>query len=167
MKSKLTNHIGYSGELSVKLKSGDNVMLYTMKNAGHKALWDAAAKAFAGYDVTEDIPRYIDVVMSNASQSNLMVAPVPFTGVVYGEVVDTSETSTSVLYTATVTAASKLRDTLGQDCKLLMLNSHGQTMAIIEHDSLKDVWSSLSPGIDIIFEWKLTFSNNKGESNNV
>lgn len=165
MKSQITNSIVYSGELTVKLKSGNNLMLYTMKNAGHKPLWDTMAKAFAGYNVTAELPRYIEVVLQNEGLNSATVAPVPFTGVVYGDVVEKSETSTSVLYTAIITAADKLRSSDSYGYQLHMLNSHGQILASIQHESLKGVWDAISPGIDAVFEWKLIFSN-QGEIHN-
>ena len=43
MRGQLGNDIAYSGELTIKLKSNNNVVLYKSKNAGCKPLWDAIA----------------------------------------------------------------------------------------------------------------------------
>ena len=128
-------------------------------------MWDALAKAMAGYDISNDRPRYIDVVRADDNKRSLMVAPVPFVGVVWGMDVNSSSTSTSVMYTATVTAGEKLFNLEAPDCTLLMLNHRGEVMATIEHGKLADIWNALSPGVDLIFEWELIFSNKEAIKN--
>ena len=158
MKTQSSNKIEYAGELTVSLKSGDNIIPHKFKNAGCKPMWDALAKAMAGYDISKDRPRYIDVVSADDNKWSLMVAPVPFVGVVWGMDVNSSPTSTSVVYTATVTAGEKLFDSTTA-CTLLMLNHRGEVMATIEHVELTNIWNALGPGVDLIFEWELIFSN--------
>lgn len=170
MRGQVCNNTGYAGELTIKLNSNNNTVLYRVMNEGHKPLWNAIARVFAGDDVKKYIPKYILVVEQEGSNP-VMAGPVPINGAVWGDLVEKSDTSTSVLYKATVTAADKIRScTDDERLTIQLLNSDSSTdsqrknvMASITHEDIGKAWNTLKPGVDIILEWKLTFSNKDKE----
>lgn len=164
MRGQVCNNIGYTGELTIKLNSNNNTVLYRVMNEGHKPLWNAIARMFAGEDVKIYLPKYIFVVEPG---NTIMAAPIPINGAVWGDLVEKSDTDTSVLYKATITAADKIANrTDNAHLTIQLLNSDSSinnVMASITHGDIGEAWDTLKPGVDIILEWKLTFSNKDKE----
>lgn len=163
----LGNYVGYSGKVKVSLSCNGSTREVLLTNSGTKTLWNTIAKALAGYNISNEVPKYFDMVDSNGT--SLLINKILFRGTVWGEEVDNSTESTSVRLTATVTSTDKLLSTLsgGRQCNLRMYSASGKNhMAQISDTQdgvLRELYNTINVGTNAIFEWTLTFSNKSSE----
>ena len=168
--SSVTNKVSYAGTVTAKLVNKNNQVLFKAKNAGLKPLWNAIAKALAGYDVSRDIPKWFSITQLIGARHEPACRRVPFVGTVWGEAVGgegiDNENSTSVLYTAVLTKADLLyRSLTSNEIKLNMFNANGEALAEIlliedvDTADIKTVFSNVSPGVDAVVEWRMQISN--------
>ena len=173
-KGYIGNSFTYNGKVSFKLKrNGREYSLYT-HNEGTKYLWDTVTKALAGQNVSDRVPRYIDfeyvlkeIVDTKEKEvpHSLITEPIPFTGIVWGEMAQevTSEHNGTLMLTAVITANDKLSvDTSNPSItrlQLTMKSKEGRTLATVSDDSLYDLYNSLTEGTDAVIEWRMIFKN--------
>lgn len=165
--NKINNSVGYEGEVSVRLSNSKDVPIH-LHNAGFKPLWNALAKAMAGYDITSEVPTYFSVYSRTESATgddyqDCLYAHIPFVGTVWGDVVEKNEDSTSVRFTATVTKRDRrIKVPSGSVAVLRMFSRSGELLAQVE-DTIDKViaksHNSMITGVDAIYEWKMTFKN--------
>lgn len=153
--------IGYSGGVTARL-SVHNSNGYHFKNNGTKLLWNLLAMAVTGNDFSHMIPKSIGVYERKDGKDNsLLCSPVPIYGTVWGDVVSTDQTSTSALFSATATYTDMKSLTQGGTVVLKLLTIDEKPLAEIEDVDgvLKNIHDTITPGIDAIYEWQLTFKN--------
>ena len=159
MKGTTSTDVGYSGEVRIYLKSNDNMKEVYVHNEGKKALWNLLARAVAGYDVKNLLPRYLDLV-NETSGLSMLYKRIPFTGIIWGDSVEKDETGTSTLFNATLTSEYKTKSISNSKIELRMLNSNNDVLASVSGGTgILDVYNSVVPGVDAVIEWKLTFKN--------
>lgn len=166
--NKINNSVGYQGEVAVKLSNSKDIPIY-LHNAGFKPLWNALAKAMAGYDITSEVPTYFSVYSRTGSPDtgydyqDCLLSHIQFVGTVWGDIIEKKEESTSVRFTATVTKRDR-RITVkpGEVAVLRMFSRSGEILAEVE-DTIDKViaksHNSMITGVDAIYEWKMTFKN--------
>ena len=165
--TELTNSIGYSGEVTVKLTNSKS---YHIHNLGHKALWNLLAMAVAGYDVSNNAPRYF-MISSRTGDGKpdkpCLLSQLPFLGTVWGDVVDNRPDRTSTRFTVTVTKNNRIwtiKD--GEVAVLQMFNRKGELLAEVvdtEDRVIAKSHNSMISGVNAIYEWKMTFLNVSSE----
>lgn len=165
--AQLGNFIGYNGKVKASICVGGNKKEYILLNSGTKTLWDLLAKAMLGYPIADEIPAYFDIV--NGNGTSLLRNRILFRAKVWGDEVGNgvdTVTSTSAKFTATVTESDKLTNKVGsgQQVALRMYGANGKShLAQIndENNALFNLYNNITVGTDAIFEWILTFSNQK------
>lgn len=150
--------VSYYGEVKISLNTPKGKKEIYKHNDGQKPLWNLLAKAIAGYDVKDLLPKYLDIVDSTGT--SLLFKRLLFTGVVWGDAVETSDDSTSALFYSTLMNEYKSRRVYNGSLTLQMLDSNGNVLASVKSDSeLGDAYSSVTNGVNATIEWKMVFSN--------
>ena len=160
------NHISYSGKVKASLSVNGSKVQVALLNSGTKYLWDTIAMAFAGGDISNRIPKYLDIVDNNST--SLLLGRVMFRGIVWGDVVTDSDKYSAVRFTATVTSADKRNTRASSGCHLRMYSvsarSNEYLAEIKDSDNrLAELYNSIDVGSDAIFEWELHFQNQTTE----
>lgn len=169
IKGSLTDGIGYEGKVRVLLESNGSRKEFIGYNKGQKALWNLLAKAVVGYDVKQEIPRYLDVVNYNFDKpddpeqyNSCLCRKVPFTSIVWGDLIPEfdNDNRTAVRLTATVTVAEKVSTLNVDNCALVMYN-YNDVLAVIKDDQkvLAEIMNHITVGVNAVIEWTLLFSN--------
>lgn len=156
----MNDSIGYSGSVRARL-SVHNSNGYHFKNKGHKLLWDLIARAITGNEFQSATPKSIGIFQKEeSSYKSLTYFPIPIYGMVWGDVVEKDENSTSVLFTATASYADRKNDATGP-VVLRLLTADDRVLAEVEDIDgiLQNIHNAMIPGIDAIYEWQLTFKN--------
>ena len=159
MKSTIEYSGGVRARLSVHNSNG-----YHFKNNGKKLLWELLARAVTNNDIKSIIPKSIGVYQKTGSTySSLTYSPIPIYGRVYGDVVSKDKDSCSALFSATATYSTKKVDATNKGKVVLrLLTESDDILAEVEDDevgTLAGIHNAIVPGIDVLYEWKLTFRN--------
>lgn len=167
--NKLNNSVGYQGEVAVRLSNSKDIPIH-LHNAGFKPLWNALAKAMAGYPIADEVPTYFSVYKRTGSPDtggysyeDCLLKHIQFVGPVWGDAVEKKEESTSVRFTVTVTKRDR-RITVDSNsvAVLRMFSRSGEVLAEVEDNIDKVIaksHNSMITGVDAIYEWKMTFKN--------
>ncbi len=157
MKSTIEYSGGVTARLSIHNSNG-----YHFKNNGKELLWELLARSVTGNDISSIVPKSIGIYQKDGNKEvSLTYAPIPIYGKVYGDVVSKDENSCSALFSATATHANRKLPATGE-VTLKLLTASEDVLAEVKDDSnktLQNIHNAMIPGIDALYEWKLTFRN--------
>jgi hypothetical protein len=163
-KSSVSNTITYKGTVNFKLNNKGNIYTLNFSNTGTQYLTDTIAKALCGQNISDRLPRFLNIVADNGDKKlPLLRQMVPFTGITWGDVVKPKNNGTAVLLTATILPTDKLplSNVDSYTLELQMQSNTNETLAIIrstpDDTSLHDMYNSLNDGTSAIVEWCMEF----------
>lgn len=172
-KGFISNLLNYSGQVNINLVRNGKVFTVPFLNKGTKLLTNAIAKALAGQDISDTLPRYLDFTYvieqdgEDTQEGRLINTKIPFVGIVWGDValpanIQDPEGS-ALLLQATISSADKVivtnLDSI-KDFRLCITTKTGEVLAFVSDPTLKDMYNALSEGTDAIIEWRMLFHNN-------
>lgn len=170
----ITNHISYKGIVNMKSTINKQIVSTNMFNSGTKDLMNLLTKALAGYDISKQVPKFINIGYANeqpqGTYSFILSRNVPLTGIVWGEAVDTQniiqldDSASSLMLSCTITSQDKTISSFsGRKLFLLLLSNDGKTvLAKIEDtndNKLRDAYNKLTVGTDLIVDWYMIFNS--------
>lgn len=170
----ITNHISYKGIVNMKSSIDKQIISTSMFNSGTKDLMNLLTKALAGYDISKQVPKFINIGYANTQSpgtySFILNRNIPLTGIVWGEAVNTQniiqldDSASSLLLSCTITSQDKtISSHDGSKLSLLLLSNDGKTvLAKIEDTSdnvIRDTYNKLTVGTDLIVDWYMIFNS--------
>lgn len=173
MKALSENQIGYSGDVVITLRNKKRKVnrVFRLHNEGTVYLFNAIAKALAGYSIANELPGYIDIQTGNDSLLNNRLR---ITGRVYGSsaLAGLSNADKSnyegkgvVLVNAILTSGSK-KTVSGDDCVLVLFNeTNEQELARLEDARIAEMYNSVDDNNDALIEWRLVISDAPAQMN--
>lgn len=159
IQSNIENNIYYRGEVNIKAKRNGKIYNIDFHNTGTNLLTDTIAKALAGQDISEQIPKYLNFTYKNGDKVGVLIRrPVPFTGIVWKPA--TNNECSCLYLTATIIASDKQATivTNTTEAFLEMQTLYGQTLATMTHEDLIKFYDILNEGTDLVVEWKMYFN---------
>lgn len=165
--NRFENSISYRGEVTARLSVDSDPVIKTLKNAGLPELWKVLAMTMAGVNVSTKIPKYFNIVdRSGNTDRNKLYRKIVLSGIVYDS--DKSDTDNSIIswnttFKAVVTKSDR-SSTISNKAVIQLCDSEGFALAEIEDSDgqLATIVNDICDGVDAIFEWKMTFSNQRG-----
>lgn len=174
-KGIITNHISYKGIVNMKSIIDKQIVSTCMFNSGTKDLMNLLTKALAGYDISKQVPKFINIgygdTQPQGTYSFLLNRNIPLTGIVWGEAVDTSnipqwnDSASSLMLSCTITSQDKTISSYNGVSKLflLLLSNDGKTvLAKIEDTNdniIRDTYNKLTVGTDLMVDWYMIFNS--------
>lgn len=170
----ITNHISYKGIVNIKSTIDKQVVSTSMFNSGTKDLMNLLTKALAGYDISKQVPKFINIGYANTqpqgTYSFILNRNIPLTGIVWGEAVDTQniiqldDSASSLMLSCTITSQDKTVSLFdGSKLFLLLLSNDGKTVLARIEDTddnvIRDTYNKLIVGTDLIVDWYMIFNS--------
>lgn len=175
-KGIITNHISYKGIVNIRSIIDKQIVSTSMFNSGTKDLMNLLTKALAGYDISKQVPKFINIGYANTqpqgTYSFILNRNIPLTGIVWGEAVDTQnipqldldDSASSLMLSCTITSQDKTISSFnGSKLFLLLLSNDGKTVLAKIEDTddnvIKDTYNRLTVGTDLIVDWYMIFNS--------
>lgn len=170
----ITNHISYRGIVNMKSTIDKQIVSTSMFNSGTKDLMNLLTKALAGYDISKQVPKFINIGYANTqpqgTYSFILNRNIPLTGIVWGEAVDTQniiqldDSASSLMLSCTITSQDKTISSFnGSKLFLLLLSNDGKTVLAKIEDTvdnvIRDTYNKLTVGTDLIVDWYMIFNS--------
>ena len=168
------NNVTYRGVVTVEV----NDTTVKLTNSGTKELGLLITKALAGYNIADDIPRYLNIQIyegkdrnNNDIWTNLLNRNLPFTGIRYlnkNEIPNTNDCIGSLKFNCIVLYTNKLQPYVQNNStlRLCMLNSIGDILAQVyttkkdgDDFTLSQLFNDIVEGTDCIVDWEMSFYN--------
>lgn len=158
------NTFGYKGEVQITFKCNGVKLTRTIYNTGTQFLFDIITQFLAGYDMSQNVPAYINILDGN---SNEIKRRIPLTGIVWGSAASdeynvNAEPSNSAGYvklTATITNNDKSSKTTLSSPSIQIQDKLNNVLCTIQDSSINDMWEAINPNTDAIVDWLLIFRN--------
>lgn len=168
-KGFISNSFTYEGKVDFKLQKNGKLYSIQTDNEGTKYLLDVISKALSGQDISKDIPKYIDFICidNNGEELSLINHLVPITGAVWGALAcENTEIDINsngcLLLSGNIEATNKIsisENDYNNEFQLCLCSATKNKLAIIQNESLKNLYLSLTEGTDAIIEWRMVFTN--------
>lgn len=158
------NTFGYKGEVQITFKCNGVKLTRTIHNTGTQFLFDIITQFLAGYDVSQNVPAYVDILDGSSSEIKRRI---PLTGIVWGAAASESynpnaEALNSAGYiklTATVTNNDKSSKTTLSSPSIQIQDKLQNILCTIQDSTINDMWEAINPNTDAIIDWLLIFRN--------
>lgn len=162
------NPVSYKGDVQISFICNGIQLSKILHNSGTQFFLDVITQFLAGYDVTSNIPKYIDVQDDNES---VLKRKIPLTGIVWGPAASTDyDASAQPLYaksslklTAVITNNDKSSVQELSKGSIKIIDSFDNVLCevkdTIDSESIKLMWDSINSTTDAIIDWVLTFQN--------
>lgn len=162
------NTFGYKGEVQITFKCNGVKLTRTIYNTGTQFLFDVITQFLAGYDMSQNVPAYIDVLDGSSS---IIKRKIPLTGIVWGNAASDNYTfnpeppySAGYLkLTATITNDDKSSTTTLSSPSIQIQDRLGNVLCTIQDASINDMWEAIDPNTDAIVDWLLIFRNQSNQ----
>lgn len=170
----IANHISYKGIVNMKSTIDKQIVSTSMLNSGTKDLMNLLTKALAGYDISKQVPKFINIGYANNQPQDtytfILSRDVPLTGIVWGEAVDTQNiiqldaSASSLMLSCTITSQDKTISSFsGGKLFLLLLSNDGETVLAKIEDTddnvIRDTYNKITVGTDLIIDWYMIFNS--------
>lgn len=164
--SSASSATSYSGAVAVKLRHKGKEFPFMFFNHGTKYMLDALSKIMAGYTDVDIAPRYFDFQHKGSGDSYIscLSSPLKLVGAIYGEAAGATSDTGAVLFNVLLNHLDKSSAVTLNSPRIALLADNGQPVATIDDAKLQDVWKSIVPGTEALFEWKMTFMNGGNDS---
>ena len=162
------NSFKYSGKVIAKTSSDGTEIIY--KNTGTPKLGTVICKALAGYSISKNIPKAIDVQYLNGDNwLSLLNRRIPVTGVTYSDFDELSEdkkmselTLNSVILYEDIKSTGKVSEST--ELRFALYDSESNLLAQAnsfekgnEKSGIIKMFEEIGPGIDCIINWSMQF----------
>lgn len=167
------NPLAYKGDVEISFICNGVKLSKTLHNSGTQFFLDVITQFLAGYDVSSNIPKYIDVQDdSQEGNKSVLKRRIPLTGVVWGPAASTDyngnaepvNAKSSLKLTTVITNNDKSAVSQLTAGAVRILDAHDNILCEIKdtetNDTIKRMWEAINATTDAIIDWKLTFQNN-------
>lgn len=170
----ITNHISYKGIVNMRSTIDKQIISTSIFNSGTKDLMNLLTKALAGYDISKQVPKFINIGYANTqpqgTYSFILNRNIPLTGIVWGEAVNTQnviqldDSASSLMLSCTITSQDKTISSFNSSkLFLLLLSNDGKTVLAKIEDTddnvIRDTYNKLTVGTDLIVDWYMIFNS--------
>lgn len=161
------NNLGYNGVARIVV--GEQTFLF--QNRGTRQLGLVISKALAGYNVSNDVPKFFGVQINEKGEKwvDLLNKKLPFTGITYDPIsTDTSSVDYCIgkLNLSTIILSTdKLQPSVSENAILRLCvysndTSENGLLAEVTNQNLIKVYNDIVEGTDCIINWDMSFFNN-------
>lgn len=167
----IENTLAYTSAIVMTFRNKEKVRKISLKNNGTKHLFDTIAKSLAGYDISANLPKTLDIL--DEEKNSWLLRKVYFTGITFGDKPITTSIDlvnndySTLLLNAIVTFDDIVPSTkaVKKVSEICIKDSEGKVLCQITHD-VEDIISSVNKNTDAVIQWQLIFSNGISTYNN-
>lgn len=160
------NDLMYNGNVHITLGTDDTIIV---NNTGTIHLGRVITKALAGYSITNEIPKFLDIYVMDSNSNyriSLLNRKLPFTGIMYNNNIDDTQGSLigDLKLHCIVLHTNKTQNSVSNgDVRFGIYNSKEDLLAEVISTNLRDVYNGISDGTDCIVDWTMSFYNSHTE----
>ena len=176
----ISNGVTYKGYARITFVNKNRKHTIKINNAGTSVLGDVISRALAGENIQSRVPSLLGFQMlinngTTTTERNLLNRDVPFTGIVYGDSVNTADvtipSNAQIIGAVQLTSVIQSGYTIpgmnveSRTLRITMLNSLKEPLAYIydnnpaEENQLALLYEALSSGQDAIIDWVMYIMN--------
>ena len=156
----------YQGRILLRLSDGSTEVY--LKNTRTENLGRTICKALAGYNVSDNIPKFLDFQeQNNTKWISLLNRKIPFTGIIYESPTEAENSlmSTLKLNSVILYQDKKLDKILeSSTIRVAMYDNENNLLAyavtlnnISNEHNLASVFNQITPGVDCVLKWNMEF----------